>query len=182
MNKITIFYSKRTTYAVLALSFIMAPLLIAVLYCIDFNDIDFGSRLFYRGALISLNPWMTGLVFKWSSYAMLFMCIAALFIGIKRLRSGKAALVISPDGLWVDSYGFIEWNNVDNIFETAIQGQSLVTIAVKDATSLKKQASLRGRINLLVYRNTLYITHLEYDNKTVIKQLHDYYEKVNTSS
>lgn len=108
---------------------------------------------------------------------MLCMCITAPFIFIKRLRSGKAALVISTDGLLVDSYGLIEWNNIDNIFETIISGQSFVTIAVKDSNPIKKQASLRGRINLLVYRNTLYIAHLEWNNKTVIKQLHDYYKK-----
>lgn len=180
MNTITIFYSKRFTYIMLALSVIIIPLLIAALYYIDFNEINWGTRLFYggysRGICIPLNPSMTRFVFKWSLYAILGMSIAVLFIIIKRLRSGKPALIISPDGLWVDLYGHIRWDNVDNIFETTISGQSLVTIAVKDVSSLKKQASLRGRINLLIYRNALYIAHLEYDNKTVIKQLRDYHE------
>lgn len=186
MNKITIFYSKRASYTGLILSLVMLLLLIAALYYIDFNEINWGTRLYFggysRGICIPLNPSMTRFVFKWSVYIMLGMCVAAFFVLIKRLRSCKPALIISPDGLWVDLYGHIRWDNLDNIFETTIQGQSFVSIAVKNIAPIKKQASLRGRINLLIYRNTLYIAHLEYDNKAVIKQLHDYYEKVNTYS
>lgn len=70
------------------------------------------------------------------------------------LFNNKPAVILNPEGIWVDHFGFIEWNDVQSCEFYKHPGIPLesVSIVVKDVKKLSRQANIAGKITIMCSR------------------------------
>jgi hypothetical protein len=90
---------------------------------------------------------------------LLFQVILALLITLfllgfiftlQFLKQNKPAAILNKDGIWVNYYNFISWQDIDD-FDTYMYKNlpiEFISISVKDIHKLSKNASLYGKIGI----------------------------------
>lgn len=83
---------------------------------------------------------------------------AAIFLGIIPFwgmysmwsKQSTPALVLDHNGMWVDRYGLIPWNNIAAVSASAKPEPPCLFIKVKDSETLRAQATCMGKLFLMV--------------------------------
>lgn len=104
----------------------------------------------------------------------LFVIILGTLYGIYfLLKPNKLAVILNSDGVWFDRYGFVRWNNINDIFVYHFPAAPLDTIGIKfnDNNLVFKQATLLGKLTILysrIFKYPVTLAKLDIDNVSLI--------------
>lgn len=104
----------------------------------------------------------------------IFMLLLALIYGIYFIsKPSKLAAILNKDGIWLDRYGFIAWDNINDIFIYRIPTTPMENIGIRfhDAYSVFKQATLSGKLTIIyskIFRYPVTLAKLEMDNEIFV--------------
>lgn len=88
--------------------------------------------------------------------------------------NNRPAAILSSEGIWVNHFGFIEWDNVQSCQMYKHPGIPLesVTILVHDLKKLSKQANIAGKMAIFGSRlfcvPYIFLTNVTVNNETIV--------------
>lgn len=98
-------------------------------------------------------------------------------------RSNKPAAIINEEGVWLNYFNLIHWNNITDVALYKSPGTPIEVVAVlpKEYTSVFKNASLSGKIAIMTSKlfgySPILIANIEFDNDTVVEFARQFMKK-----
>lgn len=112
--------------------------------------------------------------FQFFLAVMIVLFILGLFFGALEFINNKPAAVINKKGMWVKHFGFIEWDNIQQveIYKVYNTPMESVGIRVKDTQLLSRQAQFFGKMAVMWSKIFGYppilLSNLECENRHVV--------------
>jgi hypothetical protein len=91
------------------------------------------------------------LAFKWSLLIIIVCIIIYLIYCSYRILRKAPMAIINPQGIWIQQFGIIPWNNILKLERPTIMGVAVeaLGIHIRDTKALSKQATLAGKLIIL---------------------------------
>jgi hypothetical protein len=114
--------------------------------------------------LLYMIPSINVRAFSWESFIELFILLLIksflyFFTGVFTLTAvyaifciyrNKPTAILDENGIWINHFGFIPWNDIDKItlYPLDYGNINLIGIMVKDPKMISKQSDWEGKLNL----------------------------------
>lgn len=161
LNKIIVPYNKENIHFVINFLWVIPSILLFILLKIHQSNAISSSLLLYivQATLIFL----------------ILIFLIAYISAFHYLRSNKPLAVLGDEGIWINHYNFIAWQDIEDVNSYTIPGtpMQVVGVRVKNSNAVSKQASLAGKIGifwarLFGYHYQITLSNMAMDNEQII--------------
>ena len=120
-------------------------------------------------------------IFTWCLLCKIFLLLiiaflgSGFFYGLLQRRNNKPAAILNQTGIWIHNWGFVSWDNIEEIdtYFVPTVPLEIIGIRIKDLSLSRKQATFSGKIGifwarLLDYHYQISLAGLALENYKII--------------